>query len=136
MHQNSKEALARSLVFYLSLLLSSILFAGHLSANSGRNAIGPVKLEWLKSTANLLAAVPPVAEKRGLKIESINLSIAQHILGALASGQLDIGLLTSVHLRHAIYGGIDALEVAGKRPGNTGLVVSRRGIARDVKAAE
>src|SRR3954470_3151828 len=85
---------------YLLLLLTLVFLSGFAAiAQDTRKDVGTLKLGWVKSTANLMAAVAPqLSEKHGLKVESINFNTAQDILTALIAGQVDVGLLTPVHL--------------------------------------
>ena len=85
--------------------------------------LGTLKLGWVKSTANLMAYIAPMlSAKHGLRIESINFNTAQDILTALIAGQLDVGLLTPVHLLRAIDTKLGLLQIAGNTRGNTGIV--------------
>lgn len=95
-------------------------------AQANDKSVGKIRLGWVKSTANLLAAVAPqIAPKHGLEIESINFSNAQDILTAMISGQIDIGLLTPIHLIRAIDTKIDVVQISGNTRGNTGIVARK-----------
>jgi ABC-type nitrate/sulfonate/bicarbonate transport system substrate-binding protein len=122
---NRTGNLTRASISLLAALVIA-MFAAPAHAQSPRTDIGTIKLGWVKSTANLMsAAAPQLAEKHGLKIDSINFNTAQDILTALIAGQLDVGLLTPVHLLRAIDTKIDVVQVAGNTRGNTGIVASK-----------
>jgi ABC-type nitrate/sulfonate/bicarbonate transport system substrate-binding protein len=88
--------------------------------------VGTIRLGWVKSTANLMAAVSPqLSSKHGLKIDSINFNTAQDILTAMIGGQIDVGLLTPIHLLRAIDTKIDVVQVSGNTRGNTGIVARK-----------
>jgi ABC-type nitrate/sulfonate/bicarbonate transport system substrate-binding protein len=88
--------------------------------------VGSIRLGWVKSTANLMAFLAPdLSGANGLKIESINFNTAQDILTGLISGQLDVGLLTPVHLLRAIDTNVDVVQVAGNTRGNTGVIAHK-----------
>jgi ABC-type nitrate/sulfonate/bicarbonate transport system substrate-binding protein len=95
-------------------------------AQSNPPAVGTIKLGWVKSTANLMAAVSPqLSEKHGLHIVSSNFNTAQDILTAMISGQIDVGLLTPVHLLRAIDTKIDVVQISGNTRGNTGIIAKK-----------
>jgi ABC-type nitrate/sulfonate/bicarbonate transport system substrate-binding protein len=89
--------------------------------------VGSVSLGWVKSTANLLAFVAPkMSEKHGLKIEPANFNTAVDISTAMISGQIDIGLLTPIHLIRALEMNIDFVQISGNTRGNTGIVIAKK----------
>ena len=89
---------------------------------------GPtVSLGWVKSTSNLLAPTAvELAGRNGLTISSVNFNTAQDALTAMISGDLQIGLLTPIHLLRAIEGNLDFVQIAGNSRGGTGVVVSKK----------
>lgn len=95
--------------------------------------VGTITLGWVKSTANLMAFVSPqMSEKHGLKIESVNFNTAVDISTAMIAGQVDIGLLTPIHLIRAIDTKVDFVQIAGNTRGNTGIVAAKKlGLAQD-----
>ncbi len=101
--------------------------AGALAQTAGAvKPVGTITLGWVKSTANLMAFVAPqIAEKHGLKIESANFNTAVDISTAMISGQIDIGLLTPIHLIRAIETNVDFVQIAGNTRGNTGIVAAK-----------
>jgi len=111
----------RALTFVIGLTIATA------SGQAQTTQQGPVTLGWVKSTANLLAfIVPKIGEKHGLKIESINFNTAVDISTAMVSGQIDVGVLTPIHLIRAIENKIDFVQIAGNARGNTGIVVSKK----------
>jgi ABC-type nitrate/sulfonate/bicarbonate transport system substrate-binding protein len=89
-------------------------------------ALGSASLGWVKSTANLLAPVgTTIAPTYGLTIESSNFNTAQDILTAMIAGQIDIGLLTPIHLIRSIDSGLDFVQIAGNARGGTGIVATK-----------
>jgi ABC-type nitrate/sulfonate/bicarbonate transport system substrate-binding protein len=125
LHKSTTPKLTRAgLLLLASLGLAAFDTGAHAQGTS--TDVGLLNLGWVKSTANLMSAVAPrLAEKYGLKIQSINFNTAQDILTALIAGQLDVGLLTPVHLLRAIDTKIDVMQVAGNTRGNTGIVASK-----------
>ncbi|MSO38371.1 MAG: hypothetical protein EXQ69_09015 [Acidimicrobiia bacterium] len=95
--------------------------------------VGTITLGWVKSTANLIAYVSPqISAKYGLKIESVNFNTAVDISTAMISGQIDVGLLTPIHLIRAVDTKVDFVQIAGNARGNTGIVAARKlGLKQD-----
>lgn len=107
----------------MTALLGSVGL-GHAQATK---PVGTITLGWVKSTANLMAFIAPrISEKHGLKIESVNFNTAVDISTAMISGQIDVGLLTPIHLIRAVETGIDFVQIAGNTRGNTGIVASKK----------
>jgi ABC-type nitrate/sulfonate/bicarbonate transport system substrate-binding protein len=89
--------------------------------------VGSVTLGWLKSTANLIAVeAPKLSSKHGLKIESVNFNNGVDIATALVNGQIDVALLTPIHLIRGIDGRTDFVQIAGNARGNTIIVASKK----------
>lgn len=120
---------------YLITPLCAVLLisAGPATAQSQSKPIGQITLGWVKSTANLMAFVSPtISEQYGLKIESANFNTAVDIATAMISGQVDVGLLTPIHLIRAIDTKIDFVQIAGNTRGNTGIVIAKKhGVGTD-----
>ena len=89
--------------------------------------VGTVTLGWLKSTANLIAVeAPKLSSKYGLKIESVNFNNGVDIATALVNGQIDVALLTPIHLIRALDGKVNFVQIAGNARGNTIIVASKK----------
>lgn len=89
-------------------------------------SIGSLSLGWVKSSANLLAPVSvPIAASSGLSIESSNFTTAQDILTAMIAGQIDVGLLTPIHLIRSIDSNLDFVQIAGNARGGTGVIAAK-----------
>ena len=89
-------------------------------------ALGSATLGWVKSTANLLAPVSAtISPTHGLTLELSNFNTAQDILTAMIAGQIDIGLLTPVHLIRTIDSNLDFVQIAGNARGGTGIVAAK-----------
>jgi ABC-type nitrate/sulfonate/bicarbonate transport system substrate-binding protein len=89
--------------------------------------VGEIKLGWVKSTANLAAFIAPeLAPQFGLKIQSENLNTAVDISTALVNGQLDVGLLTPIHLIRAVESKLNLVQISGNVRGNTGIVIHKK----------
>jgi ABC-type nitrate/sulfonate/bicarbonate transport system substrate-binding protein len=62
----------------------------------------------------------------------LNFNTAVDISTAMISGQIDIGLLTPIHLIRAIDTNVDFVQIAGNTRGNTGIIVAKKlGLAQD-----
>lgn len=84
-----------------------------------------VSLGWVKSTANLLAPTSvEVAPRHGLSIDSQNFNTASDVMTAVIGKQLDVGLLTPIHLLRSIELNLDLVQIAGNTRGNTGIVIA------------
>jgi ABC-type nitrate/sulfonate/bicarbonate transport system substrate-binding protein len=122
-------------VGFAALMISCGLVATNAAAQSpaGTRPVGSITLGWVKSTANLMAFIAPqISEKHGLKIESLNFNTAVDISTAMISGQIDIGLLTPIHLIRAIDTNVDFVQIAGNTRGNTGIIAAKKlGLAQD-----
>ena len=96
--------------------------------SNAAEAAGPtLALGWVKSTSNLLAPTAVgQAGRNGLVIKSANFNNAQDALTAMISGDLQIGLLTPIHLLRAIDGDLDFVQIAGNSRGGTGIVVGNK----------
>jgi ABC-type nitrate/sulfonate/bicarbonate transport system substrate-binding protein len=96
-------------------------------------SVGSFSLGWVKSTANLLAPVSAtIAPTYGLTIDASNFTTAQDILTAMIAGQIDVGLLTPIHLIRSIDSGLDFVQIAGNARGGTGIVAAKsRGLGKD-----
>jgi ABC-type nitrate/sulfonate/bicarbonate transport system substrate-binding protein len=89
--------------------------------------VGSITLGWVKSTGNLLCFVAPeLSEKHGLKIESANFNTAVDVSTAMINGQLDVGLLTPIHLIRAIDTKVDFVQIAGNIRGGTGIIAAKK----------
>jgi ABC-type nitrate/sulfonate/bicarbonate transport system substrate-binding protein len=89
-------------------------------------SVGSFTLGWVKSTANLMAPVSTqIAPTYGLTIESSNFNTAQDILTAMIAGQIDVGLLTPIHLIRSIDLNLDYVQIAGNARGGTGVVAAK-----------
>jgi ABC-type nitrate/sulfonate/bicarbonate transport system substrate-binding protein len=89
-------------------------------------SVGSFSLGWVKSSANLLAPVSTsIAPTYGLTIESSNFTTAQDILTAMIAGQIDVGLLTPIHLIRSIDQGLDFVQIAGNARGGTGMIAAK-----------
>ncbi|MGE0238490.1 MAG: ABC transporter substrate-binding protein [Parvibaculaceae bacterium] len=107
------------------LLAAAALAAPSLPAMASAEQAGTVTVGWVKSTANLMMVLAPeLAGKHGLAIETINFNTAVDISTAMISGEVDIGLLTPIHLIRAIENDLDFVQFAGNTRGNTGIVAS------------
>jgi ABC-type nitrate/sulfonate/bicarbonate transport system substrate-binding protein len=96
-------------------------------------SVGSFSLGWVKSTANLLAPVSAtIAPTYGLTIDASNFTTAQDILTAMIAGQIDVGLLTPIHLIRSIDSGLDFVQIAGNARGGTGIVAAKSlGLGKD-----
>jgi ABC-type nitrate/sulfonate/bicarbonate transport system substrate-binding protein len=96
-------------------------------------SVGSFSLGWVKSTANLLAPVSAtIAPTYGLSIDASNFTTAQDILTAMIAGQIDVGLLTPIHLIRSIDSGLDFVQIAGNARGGTGIVAAKSlGLGKD-----
>lgn len=123
---NRSAAKLGRLVQALCVVALAVCSTSAAVAQANDKSAGKIRLGWVKSTANLLAVVAPqIAPKHGLEIESVNFNTAQDILTAMISGQIDIGLLTPIHLIRAIDTKIDVVQISGNTRGNTGIVASK-----------
>jgi len=97
------------------------------SSQAQSKPVGQITLGWVKSTANLMAFISPeISEKHGLKIESVNFNTAVDISTAMINGQIDVGLLTPIHLIRAVDTKVDFVQIAGNTRGNTGIVIAKK----------
>jgi len=87
---------------------------------------GSLTLGWVKSTSNLLAPVSvDTASTYGLTIESSNFTTAQDVLTAMIAGQVDVGLLTPIHLIRTIDSNLDFVQISGNARGGTGIIAAK-----------
>ena len=102
---------------------------------SGQERQPTVRLGWVKSTANLAAYLPsyhPEEVAEGITLEPTLFTTAVDIQTALVGGQLDVGILTPVHLLRAAEKGNDLIQIAGNTRGNTGILFSKElGLEQD-----
>jgi ABC-type nitrate/sulfonate/bicarbonate transport system substrate-binding protein len=90
-------------------------------------SLGTLTLGWVKSTTNLAAfASPEFAGKKGLKIESVNFNTAVDISTAMVSGDLNIGLLTPIHLLRSIETKLDFVQICGNSRVDSTIVASKK----------
>jgi ABC-type nitrate/sulfonate/bicarbonate transport system substrate-binding protein len=106
-------------------------------ADSPKADLGTVSIGWVKATANLLAFVAPeIAPKYGLTINSVNFNNSNDCQTAMISGQIDLCILTPIHLMRAIDTGVDLVQIAGEARRNSDVVISKNlGVAKDDWAA-
>lgn len=110
----------------LSLTSVPLLSASNAHAQDAK-PIGSVSLGWVKSTSNLLApASLGLGQAHGIEIKSANFNSAQDALTALISGDLDVGLLTPIHLVRAVDTNLNFIQIAGNSRGGTGVVAAKK----------
>jgi ABC-type nitrate/sulfonate/bicarbonate transport system substrate-binding protein len=103
------------------------LAAPYARTAGAQKALGSLTLGWVKSTTNMAAfAAPRFGEKEGLKIESSNFNNAVDISTAMVSGDVNVGLLTPIHLIRAIESNIDFVQICGNSRVDSTLVASKR----------
>lgn len=91
-----------------------------------------VKLGWLKSTADLAAYVAEDHAPEGVTIESTLFTTAVDVQTALVTGQIDVGMLTPVHLLRAAENNDDLVQISGNTRGNSGIMLSTElGLSED-----
>ncbi len=83
-----------------------------------------IRLGWLKSTADLAAYVAEDHAPEGVTIESSLFTTAVDVQTALVTGQIDVGMLTPVHLLRAVENGDDLIQISGNTRGNSGVMLS------------
>lgn len=83
-----------------------------------------IRLGWLKSTADLAAYRADQVAPEGVTIESTLFTTAVDVQTALVTGQIDVGMLTPVHLLRAIENGDELVQISGNTRGNTGIMLS------------
>lgn len=83
-----------------------------------------VRLGWLKSTADLAAYVAEDNAPEGVTIESSLFTTAVDVQTALVTGQIDVGMLTPVHLLRAVENNDDLIQISGNTRGNSGIMLS------------
>ncbi|KRA23267.1 hypothetical protein ASD65_01670 [Microbacterium sp. Root61] len=80
---------------------------------------------WLKSTADLAAYyAETVAEDEPINLQSELFKTAVDVQTALNSNQINIGMLTPVHLLRGIEQGQDLVQISGNTRGNSGIMLS------------
>ena len=108
-----------------ALVVATMALPG--SAALAADNVGTVTLGWLRSTANLIGVeAPKLSGKYGLKIESVNFNNGVDIATALVNGQIDVGLLTPIHLIRAIDGRVNFVQISGNARGNTIIVAAKK----------
>jgi len=121
----SSQASIRSKV--AALIVSAALVSFAAVPAFAADSVGTVTLGWLKSTANLIAVeAPKLSGKYGLKIETVNFNNGVDIATALVNGQIDVALLTPIHLIRAIDGRVNFVQISGNARGNTIIVASKK----------
>ncbi|AWB88690.1 ABC transporter substrate-binding protein [Salinibacterium hongtaonis] len=81
---------------------------------------------WLKSTADLAAYyAETVAEDQPIELQSELFKTAVDVQTALNSNQINIGMLTPVHLLRAVEAGQDLIQISGNTRGNSGIMLSK-----------
>jgi ABC-type nitrate/sulfonate/bicarbonate transport system substrate-binding protein len=112
----------------IGLVLASacVVNMAHAQSQAKPKQLGTLTLGWVRSTANLMAVIgPQVSEKYGLKVESKTFNTAQDISTAMISGEVDVGLLTPIHLIRAIDTKLEFVQICGNARGNTGIVAAK-----------
>jgi ABC-type nitrate/sulfonate/bicarbonate transport system substrate-binding protein len=95
------------------------------SADSGDSANPTVVFGWLKSTADLAAYhAETVAEDEDIELQSELFKTAVDVQTALNGNQINIGMLTPVHLLRGIEQGQDLVQISGNTRGNSGIMLS------------
>ncbi len=95
------------------------------NAASGEGANPTVVFGWLKSTADLAAYhAETVAEDEPIELQSELFKTAVDVQTALNGNQINIGMLTPVHLLRGIEQGQDLLQISGNTRGNSGIMLS------------
>lgn len=117
-------ALSRSLILGAAALAA----VGPLPALAQAPAsVGTITVGWTKTTAGMSVVIAErLAQKYGLKIESVNFNNAVDISTAMVNGQLDVGLLTSAHLVRAVETNLDFVQIAGNSRGNVTIIASSK----------
>ena len=111
----------------LTLASTCLVNTAYAQGSVKPRQLGTLTLGWVKSTANLMAVIgPQISEKYGLKIESKTFNTAQDISTAMVSGEIDVGLLTPIHLIRAIDTKLEFVQLCGNARGNTGIVVAKK----------
>jgi ABC-type nitrate/sulfonate/bicarbonate transport system substrate-binding protein len=98
-----------------------------------QSSLGSLTLGWVKSTTNMAAfTVPEFSSKLGLQIESVNFNTAVDISTAMVSGDVNVGLLTPIHLIRAIDTKLDFMQICGNSRVDSTIVAGKKlGIATD-----
>jgi ABC-type nitrate/sulfonate/bicarbonate transport system substrate-binding protein len=110
----------------LGLISAPLLAASNAEAQAAKT-LGTLSLGWVKSTSNLLAPTSlGLGQPNGIEIRSANFNSAQDALTAMISGDLDVGLLTPIHLVRAVDTNLDFVQIAGNSRGGTGIVAAKK----------
>lgn len=130
MSKRNGKATRRSV---LGGLLGMVALGTGISGAPALAETDTMTLGWVKSTANLAAFIAPeVGQKFELEVRSENFNNAVDIMTALVNGQLDVGLLTPIHLLRAIDNNLGLVQVSGNTRGNTGIVIAaKHGLAEN-----
>lgn len=118
----------------IAIIAAPLLLVAGLSACASNSESAPdtetgasevtVRLGWLKSTADLAAYVAEDNAPEGVTIESSLFTTAVDVQTALVTGQIDVGMLTPVHLLRAAENGDDLVQISGNTRGNSGVMLS------------
>ena len=119
-----KSILKRTIAMLVgaSVALSLVACAPEAEPESGDPK---VVFGWLKSTADLAAYhAEAVAENEPIELQSELFKTAVDVQTALVGNQINIGMLTPVHLLRAVESGQDLIQISGNTRGNSGIVLS------------
>lgn len=125
-----KSLLARAAALVAGAAL--VLSAAGCAATAETTPAAPESAEnpkvvfgWLKSTADLAAYyAETVAEDEPIELQSELFKTAVDVQTALGGNQINIGMLTPVHLLRGIEQGQDLLQISGNTRGNSGIMLS------------
>ncbi|MBF0672741.1 MAG: ABC transporter substrate-binding protein [Salinibacterium sp.] len=118
-----RKAIAAALGTAVALTL--VACTPSTEADDSTDANPTVVFGWLKSTADLAAYhAETVAEDEPIELQSELFKTAVDVQTALNSNQINIGMLTPVHLLRGIEQGQDLLQISGNTRGNSGIMLS------------
>lgn len=121
-----KSILKRTVAMFLGATVALSLVACAPDADADSASANPtVVFGWLKSTADLAAYhAETVAEDEPIELQSELFKTAVDVQTALVGNQINIGMLTPVHLLRAVESGQDLIQISGNTRGNSGIVLS------------
>lgn len=117
----------------LFLMTAPMPFSSEAGAEATKVDLGTVNTGWVKATANLLGFVAPeISPKYGLKVNNVNFNNSNDCQTAMITGQIDLCILTPIHLIRAVDTGIDLVQISGEARRNSDVVISKKlGIVKD-----
>jgi ABC-type nitrate/sulfonate/bicarbonate transport system substrate-binding protein len=89
--------------------------------------VGTVSVGWLRATANLsVNIIKNFAPQFGFKVNSLTFKNSVDVATGMISDQVDVGVLTPVHLVRSVDQHVDFVQIAGNSRENVGIITASK----------